>query len=39
MPFRSEKQRRYMWANHPRIAARWAKSYGSRPRRKRKRKS
>ena len=24
MPFKSEKQRRYMWANHPEIAQRWA---------------
>lgn len=23
MPFRSEAQRRYMWANHPDIARRW----------------
>ena len=24
MPFKSEAQRRYMFANHPRIAHRWA---------------
>jgi hypothetical protein len=24
MPFKSEAQRRYMWANHPDIAERWA---------------
>ena len=24
MPFESEKQRRYMWAKHPKIARRWA---------------
>ena len=24
MPFRSEKQRRYMWMKHPEIAQRWA---------------
>lgn len=24
MPFKSEKQRRFMWANHPGIARRWA---------------
>jgi hypothetical protein len=24
MPFQSEKQRRFMWANHPKIAQRWA---------------
>ena len=23
MPFRSEKQRAYLWANHPEIARRW----------------
>ena len=23
-PFSSEKQRRYMWAKHPKIARRWA---------------
>lgn len=25
MPFKSEKQRKYLWANHPEIAKRWAK--------------
>jgi hypothetical protein len=29
MPFKSEKQRRYMWAKHPKIAKRWAHKYGS----------
>lgn len=29
MPFKSEKQRRYLWAKHPNIATRWAKKYGS----------
>jgi hypothetical protein len=24
MPFKSEKQRRYLWANEPRIAHAWA---------------
>jgi hypothetical protein len=32
MPFRSAKQRRYMWAKHPDIARRWTKKYGSKPR-------
>lgn len=32
MPFKSEKQRRYMWAKHPKIAKRWTKKYGSKPR-------
>ena len=27
MPFQSEKQRRYMHANHPKIAQRWEKKY------------
>lgn len=29
MPFRSAKQRAYMKANHPKIAARWVKTYGN----------
>ena len=29
MPFKSEKQRRYLWAKHPEIAKRWTKKYGS----------
>jgi len=24
MPFKSEKQRRYLWKHHPKIAKRWA---------------
>lgn len=36
MPFRSEKQRRYMWVHHPRIAKRWTAKYGSKPRPKKK---
>ena len=28
MPFKSEKQRRYMHAKHPEIAARWDRKYG-----------
>lgn len=27
MPFRSQAQRRYMYANHPKIAARWTREY------------
>jgi hypothetical protein len=27
MPFKSEKQRRWMWANNPRMAKRWEKGY------------
>ena len=30
MPFQSEKQRRYLWANEPKIARDWTDKYGSR---------
>ena len=30
MPFKSQKQRRYLWANEPEIARDWADTYGSR---------
>ena len=30
MPFKSEKQRRYLWANEPEIARDWTETYGSR---------
>lgn len=29
MPFRSEAQRKFMYARHPNIAKRWAKEYGN----------
>ena len=29
MPFKSIKQRKYMWWAHPDIAKRWTKKYGS----------
>jgi hypothetical protein len=29
MPFKSEKQRRYMHANHPEIAKKWERRYGT----------
>ena len=29
MPFKSVKQRKYMWAKHPDIAKRWTSKYGS----------
>jgi len=32
MPFQSEKQRRYLWANEPEIARDWTNTYGSRVR-------
>lgn len=38
MPFKSEKQRRYMWAHHPEIAERWTEEYGSKPRKKKPKK-
>jgi len=31
MPFKSEKQRKYMWAKEPEIAKRWTEKYGSKP--------
>lgn len=32
MPFRSAKQRRFLFANKPQIAKRWARKYGAKPR-------
>ena len=32
MPFKSEQQRKFLWANHPEIAKRWTEKYGSKPR-------
>jgi len=34
MPFESEKQRRFMWSNHPEIARRWEADYGDEIKRK-----
>ena len=31
MPFRTEKQRRFLWANHPDLARKWTNKYGPRP--------
>ena len=31
MPFKSEKQRRFLWANEPEIAKKWTAKYGSNP--------
>ncbi len=31
MPFRSEKQRRWLWMHHPEIAKKWSEKYGSKP--------
>ena len=36
MPFKSEKQRRYLYANEPKVAKRWTEKYGSKPRKKKK---
>jgi len=33
MPFKSEKQRRYLYANEPEVAKRWTDKYGSKPQR------
>lgn len=35
-PFRSEKQRRYLFAKFPKMAKRWAKKYGAKPQPKKK---
>jgi hypothetical protein len=32
MPFKSEAQRRFLWANEPALARRWTDEYGSTPR-------
>ena len=29
MPFRSEKQRKFMYSQHPEIARKWSKKYGN----------
>tara|TARA_R110000787_G_scaffold226978_1_gene334745 strand:- start:36 stop:149 length:114 start_codon:yes stop_codon:yes gene_type:complete len=29
MPFKSEKQRKYLFKNEPKIAKKWSKKYGS----------
>lgn len=36
MPFKSAKQRRYLWAKKPHIARKWTKKYGSKVRSKKK---
>jgi len=38
-PFKSAKQRAYLFANEPEIARRWADTYGSKPQPKAKPKS
>ena len=39
MPFKSEKQRRYLWKHEPKIAKEWTKAYGSKPVGKKKKKT
>jgi hypothetical protein len=34
MPFKSLKQRKWMWANKPEMARKWTKKYGSKIKRK-----
>ena len=34
MPFKSEKQRKYLWAKEPEIAKKWTKEHGSKPKKK-----
>ena len=36
MPFKSEKQRKYLWKKEPKIARKWTKKYGSKPKKKQK---
>lgn len=38
MPYKSAKQRRFMHAKHPKIAARWDRRYGKTIKKKGKRK-
>lgn len=38
MPFKSEKQKKYLFANEPEIAKRWADKYGTKPKPKAKAK-
>ena len=38
MPFKSEKQRRYMYKNKPAIAKEWSKKYGKKIKKKKKNK-
>ena len=38
MPFKSEKQRRYLWKNEPKSAREWTEEYGSKSKKKKKKK-
>lgn len=37
-PFKSAKQRRYLYKNKPKMAKKWAKRYGTKPKGKKKSK-
>ena len=39
MPFKSEKQRRYLYKNEPAIAKKWTKKYGSKIKPKKRKKN
>jgi hypothetical protein len=38
MPFKSEKQRKYLWAKDPSVARKWTDKYGPQPVKKKKKK-
>jgi|TARA_R100001163_G_C5014828_1_gene159526 hypothetical protein len=38
MPFKSEKQRRYLWKNNPKLAREWEEKYGKPKKKKRKKR-
>lgn len=38
MPFKSEKQRKFLYANKPKLAKKWTKKYGSKIVKKKKKK-
>ena len=38
MPYKNEKQRAYMYAKHPKIAAKWDKKYGGKISKKKKKR-
>lgn len=39
MPFKSAKQRAYLWAINPKLAREWTEKYGSKIKRKKTKKS
>ena len=39
MPFKSEKQKKFMFANKPDIAKKWTEKYGSKPEDEKKKKN